>query len=90
MAVSGGGIPAKRMGIYARQLKQVGLSHNVDALVVLTPEQAAVRIAAGESCYIESVGDAERRLQELLRAKGLVDAPMTTKEWLAWVRGQAR
>ena len=87
MAVAGGGVPAKRVGIYARQLRGVGLSHNVDSSVILTPEQAAkYLIDTGGSCYIESVGDATKQLQKLLEDAGLVDKFHTSGEWLEWVK----
>lgn len=89
MAVAGGGVPAVRVYIYQRQLRRSGYAHNVDALVVLTPEQAALRVALGESVYVESVGEHERKLQDILEDMGFVDEMHTAAQWLAWAMGAA-
>jgi hypothetical protein len=73
MAIAGGGTPAVRVYIHLRRLVQQYPQHNVDASVIRTPEEAAVILAAGGTCYVETVGDAQQRTWALLEEMGLVD-----------------
>lgn len=74
------------MHIYQRQLRQDGLSHNVPGEIIKSVEDAASLIAAGESIYIEAVGDHCERLQGILEGMGCVDPMFTTEQWIAWAR----
>jgi len=80
MAIAGGGDPAMRVCIHLRQFTIIKPMHNVDSMVIKTPEQAAAILAAGGDCYIHSVGDAPTRTSQLLREMGLT-GPREQDEW---------
>lgn len=74
MAIAGGGSPGVKLHIFRRKLERVGLAHNVPDDVLRTPEEAAIIIAAGGSCYVDSIAaKAWSEVNQLLREKGLVD-----------------
>jgi hypothetical protein len=74
MAVAGGGSPGIKLAIYRRELRSVGLMHNVPEQVIRTVDEAAFIIGAGGSCYVSSIaGKAMKEVGELLIAKGLID-----------------
>lgn len=74
MAIAGGGSPGVKLHIYNRKLRQLGLAHNVPEQVIKTPGEAAEIIAAGGSCYVDSIAAiAWEEVAVILRDKGLID-----------------
>lgn len=93
MAISGGGdfIPAVRVCIRHRQLRQTYPQHNVHRSKVWMPEQAAARFldCPDDWIYVAIVDEGGvSYLWELLVEVGLLDPPWTVEQWLQHVRGK--
>lgn len=75
MAIAGGGEPAMCVHIWLGELRQLGLAHNVDAMVIKTPEEAAKLLAAGKpgGVYISSIGGAAERTWAILAEMGVIE-----------------